>query len=65
MQKKKKKNREPKRSSWGCRRRRRIGNPRDLAGDAEEDDPGSAVLEADALPLCKRAGPQVMGFDLQ
>ena len=35
---KKKKNGEPQRSSWGGRRRRRMVNPRDLAGEAEEEE---------------------------
>ena len=41
---KKKKNVEPQRSSWECRRRRRrrrrrrMVNPRDLAGNAEEEE---------------------------
>ena len=35
---KKKKNGEPQRSSWEGRRRRRMVNPRDLAGKAEEEE---------------------------
>ena len=34
---KKKKNGEPQRYSWECRRRRMV-NPRDIAGNAEEEE---------------------------
>ena len=36
--KKKKKNGEAQRYSWERRRRRRMVNPRDLAGNAEEEE---------------------------
>ena len=36
QKKKKKKNGEAQRYSWELRRRRRIVNPRDIAGNAEE-----------------------------
>ena len=35
---KKKKNGEPQRYSWEHRRRRRMVNPRDLAGNTEEEE---------------------------
>ena len=35
---KKKKNGEPQRYIWKCRRRRRMVNPRDRAGNAEEEE---------------------------
>ena len=36
----KKKNGEPQRSSWKYRERRRMVNPRDLAGNAEKEEQG-------------------------
>ena len=38
MQKKKKQNGESQRYSWEHRRRRRMVNPRDIAGNAEEEE---------------------------
>ena len=35
---KKKKNGEPQRYIWECRRRRRMVNPRDTSGKAEEEE---------------------------